>query len=88
MPTLEGDVKYTIPEGTQPGTAFTIKQKGIPYINNSNRRGDLVFTVNVEIPRGLNEKQKDHMRAFADSCGNSNYSKKSGFFKKFFDGKK
>jgi len=88
VPTLEGDVKYTIPEGTQPGTAFTIKQKGIPYINNSNRRGDLVFTVNVEIPRGLNEKQKDHMRAFADSCGNSNYSKKSGFFKKFFDGKK
>ena len=80
VPTLEGDVKYTIPEGTQPGTAFTIKQKGIPYINNSNRRGDLVFTVNVEIPRGLNEKQKDHMRAFADSCGNSNYSKKSGFF--------
>ena len=88
IPTLEGNVKYTIPEGTQPGTAFTIKQKGIPYINNANRRGDLIFSVNVEIPRGLNEKQKEHMRAFADSCGNSNYSKKSGFFKKFFDGKK
>ena len=88
IPTLEGDIKYTIPEGTQPGTAFTIRQKGIPYINNANRRGDLVFSVNVEIPKGLNEKQKEHMRAFADSCGNSNYSKKSGFFKKFFDGKK
>ena len=88
VPTLEGDVKYTIPEGTQPGTTFTIKQKGIPYVNNANRRGDLIFAVNVEIPKGLSEKQKDHMRAFADSCGNSNYSKKSGFFKKFFDGKK
>lgn len=88
VPTLEGDVKYTIPEGTQPGTTFTIKQKGIPYVNNSSRRGDLVFAVNVEIPKGLSEKQKEHMRAFADSCGNSNYSKKSGFFKKFFDGKK
>ena len=88
VPTLDGNVKYTIPEGTQPGTAFTIRQKGIPYVNNSNRRGDLIFSVNVEIPKGLNEKQKDHMRAFADSCGNSNYSKKSGFFKKFFDGKK
>jgi molecular chaperone DnaJ len=88
VPTLEGDVKYTIPEGTQPGTTFTVKQKGIPYVNNANRRGDLIFAVNVEIPRGLSEKQKDHMRAFADSCGNSNYSKKSGFFKKFFDGKK
>ena len=88
VPTLEGNVKYTIPEGTQPGTTFTIKQKGIPYVNNSNRRGDLIFAVNVEIPKGLSEKQKEHMRAFAESCGNSNYSKKSGFFKKFFDGKK
>ena len=88
VPTLEGNVKYTIPEGTQPGTAFTLRQKGIPYVNNANRRGDLVFSVNVEIPRGLGEKQKEHMRAFADSCGNSNYSRKSGFFKKFFDGKK
>ena len=88
VPTLEGNVKYTIPEGTQPGTTFTIRQKGIPHVHNANRRGDLIFAVNVEIPRGLSEKQKEHMRAFADSCGNSNYSKKSGFFKKFFDGKK
>ena len=88
VPTLEGDVKYTIPEGTQPGTTFTIRQKGIPHVHNANRRGDLIFAVNVEIPKGLSEKQKDHMRAFAESCGNGNYSKKSGFFKKFFDGKK
>ena len=88
VPTLEGNVKYTIPEGTQPGTTFTIRQKGIPHVHNANRRGDLIFAVNVEIPKGLSEKQKEHMRAFADSCGNSNYSKKSGFFKKFFDGKK
>ena len=88
VPTLEGDVKYTIPEGTQPGTTFTIRQKGIPHVHNANRRGDLIFAVNVEIPKGLSEKQKDHMRAFAESCGNSNYTKKSGFFKKFFDGKK
>ncbi len=83
VPTLEGNVKFTIPEGTQPGTEFTLRQKGIPYVNNSSRRGDLVFTVNVEIPKGLNEKQKEHMRAFADSCGQSNYTKKNGFFKKF-----
>ena len=88
VPTLEGKTKFTIPEGTQPGTEFSIKQKGIPYVNNPNRRGDLVFTVNVEIPRGLNEKQKEHMRAFADSCGNSNYAKKNSFFKKLFDSKK
>ena len=82
IPTLEDAVPYTIPEGTQPGTTFTLRGKGIPYVNNNNRRGDLIFRVNVEIPRGLNEKQKDAMRTFADSCGESNYAKKSGFFKK------
>ena len=88
IPTLEGKMKYNIPEGTQPGTEFVVKQKGIPYLNNPQKRGDLVFTVNVEVPRGLNEKQKDKLREFAESCGNSNYSKKTGFFKKIFDGKK
>lgn len=87
VPTLEGNIKYTIPEGTQPGTTFTIRQKGLPYINNQNRKGDLIFTVNVEIPKSLNEKQKEHMRDFAEACGDSNYSKKSGFFKRIFDKK-
>ncbi len=87
VPTLEGNQKYTIPEGTQPGTTFTLKQKGIPYINNATRRGDLIFSVNVEIPKGLSEKQKEHMRAFADACKESNYSKRSGFFKRIFDKK-
>lgn len=88
VPTLEGNQKFTIPEGTQPGTQFTLRQKGIPYVNNSTRRGDLVFAVNIEIPKGLNERQKDQMRAFADACGESNYSKKSGFFKRIFDKEK
>ena len=87
VPTLEGNQKYTIPEGTQPGTTFTLKGKGIPYINNANRRGDLIFSGNIEVPKGLSEKQKEHMRAFAEACKESNYSKKSGFFKRIFDKK-
>lgn len=87
IPTLEGSEKYTIPEGTQPGTSFTLRGKGIPYVNNPGRRGDLIFTVNVEIPRSLNDKQKEHIRAFAESCGENNYSKKTGFFKRIFDKK-
>ena len=86
VPTLEGTVKHTIPEGTQPGTRFTLKQKGIPYVN-SNRRGDLIFVVNVEIPKSLNDKQKEHMRAFAACCKDNNYTKKTGFFKRIFDKK-
>ena len=87
VPSLEGNITYNIPEGTQPGAQFTVRQKGIPFVNNNNKRGDLIFTVNVEIPRGLNEKQKEHMRAFAESCGENNYGKKTGFFKKLFDKK-
>ena len=87
VPTLEGNVKYTIPEGTQPGTKFTMRGKGVPVVNSSNRRGDLIFRVTVEIPKGLNEKQKEKMREFADACGENNYSKKTGFFKRIFDKK-
>lgn len=85
IPTLEGNTKYTIPEGTQPGTAFTVKGQGIPFINNKQRRGDLIFQVNVEIPRGLNDKQKEQVRVFARGCSESNYGKKSGFFKRIFE---
>ncbi len=85
VPSLEGSVKHTIPEGTQTGTSFTLRQKGIPYVNSANRRGDLIFTVTVEVPKALTEKQKQHMRDFAESCGESNYLKQSSFFKKMFD---
>ncbi len=84
IPTLEGNMSYTIPEGTQPGTRFTVRGKGIPYVNSS-RRGDLIFEVKVEIPKGLSEKQKEQVKAFADNCSESNYGKKSGFFKRIFE---
>ena len=87
IPTLEGNEKFTIPEGTQPGTQFTVRQKGIPYINNPNRRGDLIFAVNVEIPKNLSKEQKEKMRDFADCCKDNNYSKKQSFFKRIFDKK-
>ena len=84
IPTLEGTEKYNIPEGTQPGTRFTVRGKGIPYVNSA-RRGDLIFVVSVEIPHGLSDKQKEQVRAFAGDCKESNYGKKSGFFKRIFD---
>ncbi len=82
VPTLEGIQKYKIPEGTQNGTRFTLRGQGIANINNPQRRGDLTFTVNVEIPRGLSEKQKDAIRGFADMCGETNYTKRQSFFKR------
>ncbi len=87
IPLLDGEQKYEIPDGTQPGTQFTLKGKGIQYLNYPNRKGDLIFTTVVEIPKGLSQKQKDHMRAFADSCGENNYKKRTNFFKNIFDKK-
>ncbi len=83
VPTLEGDMKYTIPEGTQNGTQFTIRGKGIQMVRSA-RRGDLIFSVMVEIPKNLSTNQKQLLRDFAASCGDGNHQKKTSFFKKIF----
>ena len=83
IPTLEGKQKYTIPEGTQYGTTFTLKGKGIPNVN-TKRRGDLILTVTIEVPKNLSEKQKKELREFAESCGEKNNEKKTSFLKKIF----
>ena len=72
-----------IPEGTQTGTTFTLRGKGIPYINGRGR-GDLIFKVIVEVPKNMNETQKDALRKFADACGKSHYTKREKFFKNIF----
>ena len=87
IPTLDGNKKYKIPEGTQNGTSFTMRQEGACYVNNPNRRGDLIFTVNVEIPRGLSSKQAELMRQFAEASGESNYTKRESFLKRILDKK-
>ena len=82
VPTLTGSVKFSIPEGTQTGSRFTVKGEGIVSPRNG-RNGDLVFEVGVEIPKSLSEKQKDILRSFAEESGQKNYQKKQSFFKKF-----
>lgn len=85
IPLLGGESeKYKIPEGTQSGTDFTLKNKGIPDIN-TKRKGDLIFTVAIETPKNLNSKQKELLKAFAESLGESNAGKKQKSFKKFFN---
>jgi molecular chaperone DnaJ len=55
----------------------------VPYVGNLDRRGDIIFTVKVEIPQKLSSKQKELLRKFAESCDDGNYAKRTGFFKKF-----
>lgn len=68
VPTLDGKVEYQVPEGTQTGTVFRLKGKGIPKLR-SNIRGDQYVKVTVEIPKKLNDKQKELVRQFAKECG-------------------
>ncbi len=81
VPTLEGRVRYTIPEGTQTGTTFRLKNKGIPYINSKNR-GDQFVTVVVETPTKLSKEQKELLRNLEKPEG-SNNPKRKKFFERF-----
>lgn len=84
VPVLGGGTeKFKISDGTQSGTTFTLKNKGIPDIN-TKRKGDLIIKVAVETPKNLNSKQKELLLAFAESLGENNGSKKQSFFKKLF----
>ncbi len=62
VPTLDGKVKYEIPEGTQTGREFVLRDKGIPEVGNPRRRGDHRFTVVVETPTHLSKEQKELLR--------------------------
>ena len=86
IPTLEGKQSYHIPDGTQPGTAFTLRGKGVPDLH-SKRRGDLIITVNVEVPKNLSSEQKKILQEFAKASGKEASDKRSGFLKKLFDRK-
>ena len=85
IPTLDGKVTYTIPEGTQTGKEFTIRDKGIPEIGNSRRRGSLRFTVVVETPTKLTREQKELLRKLDGSLEKNNSPKGRSFFDKLFD---
>lgn len=84
VPTLDGKVKYNIPEGTQTGSIFRLKNKGIPYLRG-NGRGDQYVKVEVEVPKKLNEKQKELLRQFAEISGDELYEQRKGFFDKMKD---
>ena len=81
IPTIDGKVKYTIPEGTQSGTVFRLRGKGIPVLNGRGR-GDQYVTVSIETPRGLNKEQKEALRRFSETLGENNYEKRKSFFGK------
>ena len=79
VPTLNGSVKLKIPEGTQNATSFRLRGAGIEKLRG-NGKGDQYVKVLVEVPKNLNQNQKELLKKFGDSLGASNYQQRKGFF--------
>ena len=81
VPTLEGKVSYKIPTGTQPGTVFRLRDKGIKHLRRESK-GDLYVKINLEVPTKLNGKQKKAITEMAKVISEDCYQKKGGFAEK------
>ena len=81
VPTIDGNVKFNIPEGTQNGTRHRLKGKGIKRLQRDGR-GDQYVRLYIEVPKNLTKKQKDLLRNFEDSLSEKNYAKRGTFFSK------
>jgi molecular chaperone DnaJ len=67
--TLDGDIELKIPAGTQSGSQFRIKNKGVPNVNNPDRRGDLIITARVVVPNKLSKKEKELLKQLSEEQG-------------------
>lgn len=84
VPTLDGKVKVHIPEGTQTGTVFRLKEHGIPRLRGHGR-GDQHVRVKVVVPQHLTDKQRQLLQEFARISGENINPEQKGFFKKVRD---
>ena len=84
VPTLDGKVKFTIHEGTQPGDEFKLRGKGIQRLNYSGK-GDEYVKIVVEVPKELSKAQKDKLKEFDRVTDDKNYKKRKSFSDKIKD---
>jgi molecular chaperone DnaJ len=85
VPTLEGAIKHTLPEGTQNDTEFRLKGHGVQMLRGSGK-GDLFIKVRVEVPRRLNDKQKEMLRQFEESLTGKEYEGRKSFLDRLKEG--
>ncbi|XVG94872.1 molecular chaperone DnaJ [Eubacteriales bacterium KG127] len=84
VPSIDGKLTYKIPAGTQPETVFRLKGKGMPNVR-SGRYGDLFVKVKLEVPRNLNDEQKDLIKRMSNSLTSESYKEKKSFGEKLRD---
>lgn len=78
VPTIDGNVTYRIPEGTQPGDVLRLRGKGVPMLQ-SDRRGDMMVRVVIEVPKKLTKAQRDLLLQLEEQMNEKNFEKKSSF---------
>lgn len=86
VPTLQGKATLKIPAGTQSGTTFRLKGRGMPHLRGG-AHGDQLIRVHVEVPTSLNSDQRKKLEDFAQACGDADEPVSRSFFekaKKFF----
>jgi molecular chaperone DnaJ len=81
IPTLDGETKVKVPEGTQSGKEFRVRGKGVPYLNEHGR-GDLIVQVAVQTPTKLTKVQKELMRQLGESVTVENTPTSRSLFSK------
>lgn len=81
VPTLDGKTTIKVPAGTQPGTMFRLKGRGLKNIQGYGH-GDLHVRINVEVPTHLTVAQKAKLQEFADLCNGKESPISQGFFEK------
>ena len=81
VPTLDGQATIKIPAGTQPGTVFRVKGRGVKNLQGYGQ-GDLHARIQVEVPTRLTAEQKAKLQAFAESCGEDANPISKSFFEK------
>ena len=82
IPTLTGSTTIKLPPGTQSGTQFRVRSKGMPVLNGGQRQGDLFVHIEVEVPSKLNARQRELLEELAESMGVENSPQHESFFEK------
>lgn len=81
IPTIDGKVQYSVPEGTQPNTVFRLKGKGVNHVHGRGK-GDQYVKITIEVPKKLTKQQKELLINFDDLLDDKHHTKQKGFLDK------
>jgi molecular chaperone DnaJ len=84
IPTLEGDYKMKVPEGTQTGTQIKLRGRGVPVLNGHGK-GDLYVQIKVQTPSKLTKRQKELLQELEAGATVENHPEKQTLMSKMKD---